>query len=120
MNRTLMKIMSKMNNKTYYILFLFVLVLAQTVFAQNETKSQADTSAAEIILGEILIEGVIEKPNVSILPTRMETDFERIEYINRGFAQELKALPPRSSLLPRDFANLKEIERARQAWFKKR
>ena len=121
MNPNVMKLKRRMSNKSYWLLFVFLLVLAQSSFAQDDSASQADTSgAAEIVLGEILIEGVIEKPNVSILPTRMETDFGRIEYINRRFDQELKALPQRASLLTPDFAKLKEIEKGKQSLFKKR
>ncbi len=49
----------------------------------------------ELVLEEIHIEALIEKPNVAILPARVETDFGEVQFIDRAFAPELKQVPSR-------------------------
>jgi len=86
---------------------IHALILTSMLFAQVADTSDAATRndslktelrQQEIILQEILIEGEVEKPNVTILPARKETEFGEIDFINRSFATELRALPDRSHL----------------------
>lgn len=76
---------------------------AQTDIRKNKNKTAevADTTSGtpivqlegEIVLEEISIEAVIEKPRVSIVPKRMNPEFGELELINRSFDHELKSFP---------------------------
>ena len=74
---------------------------AQTDIKKNKTDEVADTTSrapivqleGEIVLEEISIEAVIEKPRVSIVPKRLNPEFGELELINRSFDHELKSFP---------------------------
>lgn len=50
------------------------------------------SGAKEVVLDEIAIEAVIEKPNVDIIPKRIKPDFEEMRDFERSFARELKSV----------------------------
>ena len=97
---------------------------ANTTFAQSDSdKKKAKTSKkkqGEIIFDDIVIEAIIEKPNVAILPTRRLKKLGGIDFINRSFAEELKAAPEKSFLFngelekPRKIDNIKKILKKRK------
>ena len=97
---------------------------ANNAFAQSDSdKKKAKTSKknqSEIIFDDIVIEAIIEKPNVAILPTRRLKKLGEIDFINRSFAQELKAVPEKSFLFngelekPRKIDNIKKILKKRK------
>jgi hypothetical protein len=99
------------------------------VFSQAEQTAAADTSSApadtsgtkaperyeEFILETIRIEAVIEKPSVTLIPKKIETDVGQIPFGNRSFDKELKDLP----VLLKDFGReLEEGQRIKK--FKKK
>jgi hypothetical protein len=110
--------------KLAYILAL-VLLTANGGIAQQTQQTQQDTASAtvdttklttiqEMILEEIYIEGVIETPNVAILPTREKPDFEKVDFIDRSFEHELKEGPERIFLLDSDLDAVKKIEKIKK------
>jgi len=74
--------------------------------ASDSTKSRGD---GELILDEIRIEGVVEKPNVTILRNRLQSDFGSVEFVERTFDQELRALPDKRSLFDEEFESVKKV-----------
>ncbi|MCG8606479.1 hypothetical protein MJD09_16030 [bacterium] len=102
--------MSDFKHRLYPILLLiFVFCIgiisgfAQTAEAKKENKTfpvteedekeTKEASGEDFVLDEILIEAVIEKPNVAILPTLELGDLGDILFIDRSFEEELKAVP---------------------------
>lgn len=111
-------------NKFKLILFflvVLVLLISQKLLAQEKVDTsfvkldttQVDT-IQEMILEEIYIEAVIEKPNVSILPTRVKPEFEDLEFIDRSFKHELKAAPEKLMLLESELETVKKIEKLKK------
>ncbi|MFQ5863707.1 MAG: hypothetical protein ACE5IW_00600 [bacterium] len=99
------------------VLFLAIanLIIIECAFAQKDTTSvRSDTTQVgkieEIVLEEIFIEAVIEKPNVAILPTREDAVFEEMDFIDRSFEHELNSGPEKLWLLESELENLKKIE----------
>lgn len=92
--------------RTVFISVIFLLTLASILSAQaaeadiaaRRDSLESELRQGELILQEILIEGVVEKPNVTILPSRKQMEFSEIDFINRSFAAELQTLPARSHL----------------------
>lgn len=81
--------------------------LAQTGSDKKVQKTAKNNQASdELILDDILIEAVIEKPNVTILPTRKSKKLGEIDFISRSFAKELKAIPEKSFLFEENFGNI--------------
>ena len=112
-----------MKNRLTFIIICFCF-FANTTFAQSDSdKKKAKTSKkkqSEIIFDDILIEAIIEKPNVAILPTRRLKKLGEIDFINRSFAEELKAAPEKSFLFngelekPRKIDNIKKLLKKRK------
>lgn len=113
--------------KLAYILALVLLTAKGGIAQQTQQtqQTQQDTASAtvdttksmtiqEMILEEIYIEGVIEKPNVAILPTREKPDFEKVDFIDRSFEHELKEGPERIFLLDSDLDAVKKIEKIKK------
>lgn len=69
----------------------------------QDKRPRAEGKKNEIVLDEILIEGRVEKPNVTILPNRATAPFEESAFPERSFAAEIQALPPGSLLFGNDF-----------------
>lgn len=66
----------------------------------DTTKRQAKMGGEEEIeLSEILIEAVVEKPRVAILPRRLAPELGEMEFVNRSFEQELKQAPEKPMIL---------------------
>lgn len=99
--------MTKRKIRTVLFAVLFLLGMSSILLAQAEETASRETQVdslreelqeQEIIMEEILIEGVVEKPNVTILPSRKETEFGEIDFINRSFTPELQSIPQRALL----------------------
>lgn len=102
-----------------WVIFSLIFVSFSASFAQEnadkEKKNDARQQQDEIILDEIQIEGVIEKPNVAILPTREHADFDSVTYGDRSFAKELRALPEKAFLFDSNFDSIKRIKNLKEA-----
>ncbi|MFQ5675194.1 MAG: hypothetical protein ACE5G1_04795 [bacterium] len=84
--------------------------MAQTGADKKAPKTPKNKKASdELILEDILIEAVIEKPNVTILPTRKLKKLGEIDFINRSFAKELKAIPGKSFLFEENFGDINTV-----------
>ncbi len=80
----------------FNILLGFSIIPIGWLFAQEalvgSTLSRADTTMEkEIILEEIHIEAVIEKPNVTLIPKRVEPEVGSVPLVLRSFEVELEA-----------------------------
>ncbi|MCH8954756.1 hypothetical protein IIA28_05470 [candidate division KSB1 bacterium] len=87
---------------------------ANAAFAQSDSdKKKSKTSKkkqSELVFDDIVIEAIIEKPNIAILPTRRLKKLGEIDFINRSFAEELKAVPEKSFLFKGELEKPKKID----------
>lgn len=97
----------------FWLMLLIMGAFVSTVSGQTQQRavdrnmniqSTADTLSdavnlveldGDIILDEINIDAVIEKPRVSILPKRIDPEFGEMEFVDRSFNKELKSVPQR-------------------------
>ncbi len=63
----------------------------KTEKVDQEKKDQQKND--EMVLGEINIEAVVEKPNVDIIPKRQKPILGELMKLDRSFAKEIKSLP---------------------------
>lgn len=78
----------------------------------TENKATDETvSAGEIFLGEIKIEAVVETPSVAIVPKRLDPNFGKMEFMDRSFETELKAIPTRPMLLGNEMKGVNKIKK---------
>ncbi len=82
---------------------------AQDKKTATESDSTSSRVSGELILDEIQIEGVVEKPNVTILRNRLSSDFGAVEFEQRTFDRELRALPDKRSLFDEEFESVKKV-----------
>ena len=108
------------NTVLWKILFL-IFISTGNIFAQSTKQDTVtadtnhiarnsvvvDTVANELILEEINIEGEIDRPNVIIMPKRVETDMEKID-LERKFSEEINQA---EGELPELEEELRKIER---------
>ncbi len=104
------------------IFFLFFIVIGN-IFAQNpkqdtitvktseiaEDTVVVDTVSDELILEEITIEGEIDRPNVIIMPKRVETDMEKID-LERKFSKEINQAEGELPELEEELRKVESIE----------
>lgn len=85
---------------------------------------KADTSKAQPVsefeLGEIVIEAIIERPNVDIFPKRVKVDVEEIAFIDRSFEPEIKEVPKNLLLYDEELDTAKKLTRLKAILEKKR
>ena len=97
---------------------------ANAVFAQSHSdKKKAETSKkkqSELVFDDIFIEAIIEKPNVAILPTRRLKKLGEIDFINRSFTTELRAVPEKSFLFDGEFEKPKKIDNIKKVLKKRK
>ena len=94
-----------------------------TVLApQNPAPAPSDTAKAptEMELESISIEAIIEKPNVDIIPKRMEPELEEVEFVERSFERELKEVPKDMLLLEDDLDRVAKLEGIKKMLEKKK
>ncbi len=122
------------------LLFLPALALAQaepanpsaaadTIKAKAPVKPAAvsrpakpDSAAAEddLELEAIAIEAIIEKPNVDIIPKRVAPELEEVEFVERSFDRELKAVPKDLLLRDDDLDRVAKLEGLKKLLEKKK
>jgi len=115
--------MTKRKIRTVLFAVIFLLGLSSMLLAQADETTSRETQIdslreelqeQEIIMEEILIEGVVEKPNVAILPSRKETEFGEIDFINRSFTPELQSIPQRALLFDERWSTPVVTEKLRE------
>ncbi len=106
---------------------LVSVVAAQTPPQQTEenilSSAIADTSGGQvdgvvldgdIELEEIKIDAILEKPRVSILPKRIDPEFGELEFVDRSFDKELKAVPQKLMIEDDRLFQPQKIKRMKQ------
>lgn len=100
-------------------IFLGVIFGWDVALAQDSSKAKFDStkfadqkdstktvshvaSANDINLEDIVIQAVVEKPRVAILPKRLEPNLSKVEFVERSFENELKKIPKNPMLLGND------------------
>jgi len=83
--------------KKYVLLIVLILfslpALAQEKKIEKVKPKPKVNQTGEIKLDDLILQGMIEKPSVSIVPKRIEPDLEEVEFITRKFDRELKMVP---------------------------
>ena len=69
------------------------LITRNTIADSIKTTSGSQEFEGDIVLEEISIEAIIEKPRVSFLPKRIDPEFGELEFVDRSFERELKKIP---------------------------
>ncbi len=96
-----------------FLQIVIILLIATTgVLAQQNSpqKNKSKTNnAGELVLDEISIEAVVEKPNVSIFTNRERPRVGSSEFTDRSFQKELSELPGKKILFREDFFKIKQI-----------
>lgn len=77
---------------------------------ERAAKPDSAKPAAEMELESISIEAIIEKPNVDIIPKRLEPELEEVEFVARSFDRELKEVPKDLLLLDDDLDRVAKLE----------
>ncbi len=77
-------------------------------------------SGGELVLGEINIEAIIEKPNVDIIPSRVKPNVEDVAFIDRSFEHELKEIPKNFLLYDEALDSPKKLDQLFQLLRKKK
>jgi len=107
---------------------VFDLLSWRTVLAQDSVEVKADTTKSEgskepkkkdsnasdikeMVLEEIQIQAVIEKPRVAILPKRREPELGKLEFVDRSFENELKKIPQKPMLIEEDLKTISKIRK---------
>jgi len=70
-------------------------------------------ASSEIVLEEIKIEAVVETPSVALVPKRLTPDFGKMEFVDRSFEKELKAVPKQPMLTDGDLKEVKQIKKSK-------
>ena len=85
-------------------------------------RNAPDSSFAgkEMELEAISIAAIIEKPNVDIIPKRVPPVWEEIEFVDRSFDPELKALPKDLLLLDDDLDRVARLDGLKKLLEKKK
>lgn len=81
---------------------------------------KAKKSTRELVLGEINIEAIIEKPNVDILPSRIKPEIEEIAFIDRSFEHEIKKVPKNFHLYDDELDRARRLTKLKQLLEKKK
>ena len=105
---------------------------AQTQQAQVASKSAVSDSVVaasaeadqfadgELVLGEINIEAIIEKPNVDLIPSRKKPKVDEVSFIERSFEAELKEVPKDLMLYDTELDPAKKLSKLIKALNKKK
>jgi len=80
----------------------------------DSTEIKRVTDFEEFVLETIRIEAVVEKPSVTLIPKRIETDVGDIPFGNRSFDRELKKMPKIISSYGRELENAKRIKKLKK------
>ncbi len=85
------------------------------VQAKTDTATtEKEQAYQEYILQTIRIEAVIEKPTVTLIPKRAETDVGQVPFRARSFDRELKTKPKALSNYGEELENAKRIQKIKK------
>jgi hypothetical protein len=94
--------------------------VAQPDQAARAARPDSSKTAQEMELEAIAIEAIIEKPNVNIIPRRLEPELEEVEFVERSFDRELKEVPRDLLLLDDDLDRVARLEGLKKLLEKKK
>jgi hypothetical protein len=80
----------------------------------DTTKQGIPGFGEDLVLGEIAIEAIIEKPNVDIIPRRKKPEIDELIFIDRSFEKEIKAVPKEFHLYDKELDEPKKLDRLRK------
>jgi hypothetical protein len=93
---------------------------AKPVEGSRSAKRDSAAAGEEMELETIAIEAIIEKPNVDIIPKRIVPELEEMEFVERSFDRELKAVPKELLLLDDDLDHVAKLEGLKKLLEKKK
>lgn len=76
----------------------------------KKRQPQKGATKQEMVLDDILIEGKLDRPNVTILPTRERLDLPEVGFVERSFEKEMKALPAKDLFFKKDFEEITKVD----------
>jgi hypothetical protein len=88
--------------------------------AAHPARPDSSKTVQEMELEAIAIEAIIEKPNVNIIPRRLEPELEEVEFVERSFDRELKEVPRDLLLLDDDLDRVARLEGLKKLLEKKK
>ncbi len=111
-----------------YLLIIALFVLPYGLAAQENATARADTvrmradttathapaAFEEQILETIKIEAVVEKPSVTLIPKRAETEVGQVPFGHRSFDSELKEKPKVVSDYGQELESTKRIKKMKK------
>lgn len=89
----------------------------KSVQAQDSTRAVAQPPSGpvdEIVLGEINIKAIIEKPNVDIIPKRKRPELEEMSLSERSFAREIREIPRDLHLYDKELDAPKKLDKLKK------
>jgi len=122
--------MNKLNKIILFLIFLGCIIVGD-VTAQNRKKdtkktktkeiieNKVDTVSNELILDEINIKGELDRPNVIILPKRVEANVKKID-LERKFSKEINKAEGEIPELQEKLREIENIESIKKALNKDR
>jgi hypothetical protein len=109
-----------MKSSMIFVLLLGIapgILFSQAAPADSSRTGQDSTTVStperyeEFILETIRIEAVIEKPSVTLIPKKIETDVGQLPFGNRSFEKELNAMPEMLKDYRKDLEEGKRIKK---------
>ncbi len=112
-----------------FFIFLIIMVCpfisnAQNASEKKSVQSTTDTTKSEtlkknvsyeeFVLETIRIEAIIEKPSVTLIPKKAETDVGDVPFGNRSFDSELKQKPLVITDYGKNYENPKRIKKLKE------
>ncbi len=83
----------------------------KSVATPTETELIQTDGAGEMTLNTIEIEAVIETPSVNIVPKRINPEMGKVEFVDRSFENELKAIPIQPVLAGKEMSEVSKIKK---------
>jgi len=123
--------MNRFKKKILFLILLSGFLMYSNTYAQKGkkdtvstktkevTKNQVDSVSKELILEEINIKGEIDRPNVIIMPKRIETDIKKID-LERKFSEEINKANRDIIELKEELRKIESIESIKKTIKRKR
>jgi hypothetical protein len=100
----------------YHLLAQNSKVVVDTTSAQNDsTKITQSMETPEFLLETIRIEAVIEKPSVTIIPKKIETEVGELPFDRRSFERELNEVPSEVNDVGKEFEHGQKMENLKKS-----
>ncbi len=94
----------------FFMLIAGCLTAASAGEKDKKRQPKEGATTQEMVLDDILIEGKLDRPNVTILPTRERLDLPEVGFVERSFELEMKALPEKDLFFKKDFDKVTKVD----------